>query len=447
MKGFVTALTMLLLVTRTSWAQIGPRDFARGIDVSTQEAGAIFRVTLPRDVYATARQPNLDDLRVFNAAGMPVPITIRRAAPASAASDAQLGVPLFPMYTTPTSGGGTSAHVKLDRQGAVVEVTGSREQGETLSSYLVDVSGVKAPLAGLSLVWQAREDASFLGHVIVQGSDDLNVWRTVASPVAVAQLRHDAFTITQRELELSGARARYLRLLWPSELRDVVLTSVRVRTRGSAPVLEPNWAVLTPAPVPGSPGRAAYDAGARLPVERVDVEFADGTDAAYVTVSSRAGRTEEGQTRHTGLFYTLTEGGTRLTSAAARIAWTDDRYWTLETTRDGGWGGRLPRLKLGWHPQELLFMAQGAGPYTLAYGSGRAGPPDAPIDAVLDNLDEESRGRIREATLGEPYDLGGAEALNAPRSWRREVLWAVLVGAVLILGVFAMRLFREPRAS
>jgi hypothetical protein len=98
---------------------------------------------------------------------------------------------------------------------------------------------------------------------------------------------------------------------------------------------------------------------------------------------------------------------------------------------------------VGWYPQELLFVARGDGPYTLAYGSGRVRRDDAPIDAVLANLDEESRTRIREATLGAPYDLGGKDVLAAPRSWRREILWAVLIGAVVVLGAFALRLFRE----
>jgi hypothetical protein len=446
MRIVVAILALLLLAAATSSAQIGPRDFARGIDVRTQGTGAIYRVTLPRDVYATATGPSLDDLRVFNAAGMPVPITIRRALPASAASDAPVNVPLFPMSTTPAAGG-ASAQIKLDRQGAVVEVSGNREPGQALTSYLVDVSAIKAPLAGLSLLWEAREDASFLGHASVQGSDDLNQWRTLVSTVAVAQMRHGGFTITQREIELSGARARYLRIAWPPELRDVVLSGVQVRTQGSAPALEPTWEVMTAAPVAGAPGRASFDAGARLPVERLDLEFVDATDAATVTITSSRDPSDDAQMRYSGLFFSLTEASTRLTSSPARIAVTTDRYWTVETMRDGGWGGRLPRLRLGWYPQELLFMAQGAGPYTLAYGSGRARPTDAPVAAVLANLDETARSRIQSATLGAPYDLGGAAVLTAPRSWRRELLWGVLLAAVLALGVFALRLVRESRPS
>jgi hypothetical protein len=446
MNRCMTALAMALVAT-TSWAQTGPRDFARGIELQTQEAGAIFRVVLPRDVYVTSAQPDLADLRVFNAAGTPVPTTIRRVAPSSAASQDAIGVPLFPMYTTASTSGATSAQVKLDPQGAVLEVTGNRKEAETLSSYLIDVSGLKVPLASLTLVWQASPGASFLGHVDVQGSDDLNQWRTLASSAAIAEMQHQTFRITQNEIPLPSVRARYLRLTWPRELNGVSLARATVRPQENAPAVEQNWEPLSPTPVPGAPGAASYDAGGRLPVERVDLEFADSTDAAQVMVRSGASPSTVTRLRHAGLFYTLTEADTRLASAPVRIAWTDDRYWMVETTRDGGWGGRLPRLKLGWHPQELLFLAQGAGPYTLAYGSARVGATDAPVAAVLAGLDDEARARVRSVTPGAPYDLGGAGVLEAPRSWRVVLLWGLLIAAVLTLGGFALRLFREQPVS
>jgi hypothetical protein len=434
---------MVMLVFTTVGAQTGPRDFARGIEVRTDGEGALFRVMLPRDVYLVTTQPGLDDLRVFNASGTPVPISIRQVAPPAPGKEELISVPVFPLYTRAAAGLGTAAQVKIDTQGAVVEVSGNAASGETLTSYLLDASALKESIDAVSLDWQAPADASFLGHVRVEGSDDLNRWRTLQSSAAIAQMRQGSFTISQRDIELSGARARYLRVWWPMELRRAALVAARVRPQRNAPVVEPRWEILTPMPISGSPGSVSYDAGGRFPVERVDLEFADATDAASVMISSRADSSDDLRVRHSGLFYSLAEADTRLTNTPAVVTRTVDRYWHVETERDGGWGGRPPRLKVGWYPQELLFVARGDGPYTLAYGSGRVRRDDGPIDAVLANLDEQSRQRIREATLGAPYDLGGKEVLTAPRSWRREILWAVLIGAVAVLGALALRLFRE----
>ena len=182
-----------------------------------------------------------------------------------------------------------------------------------------------------------------------------------------------------------------------------------------------------------------------MPVARVDVEFADPTDVASITVRSRPDTVSDWRQMHAGLFYTLTESGNRIGSAPAPVAPTTDRYWRVETGREGGWRrGRLPRLKLGWHPHELLFLAQGAGPYTLAYGSARAGTASAPIDALLRSLggaaDDD---RIRAGTTGVPRDLGGAQVLRPSKPWRQIALWVVLITAVLALGTLAFRVSRE----
>jgi hypothetical protein len=52
--------------------------------------------------------------------------------------------------------------------------------------------------------------------------------------------------------------------------------------------------------------------------------------------------------------------------------------------------------------------------------------------------------RTRVATLGAARDVGGAEALRPVPPWRRFILWAVLIGAVLALGGLALRVFRDP---
>jgi len=171
----------------------------------------------------------------------------------------------------------------------------------------------------------------------------------------------------------------------------------------------------------------------------------DATDIASVTMRSRATPSSEWIPRHQGLFYVLQEANSVVRGSAARIAQTTDRYWSVETTRDGGWtAARAPRLKVGWHPHELVFVAQGSAPYTLVYGSARVGAADAPVDALLARLNAGDRvNRVRMATVGASRSLGEVEALTPAPPYRRIVLWAVLVIAVGALAFLAMRVFRE----
>ena len=429
-------------------AQASREDFVRGIEIRTDGGGSLYRVLLPDDVYDTSTRADLADMRVLNAAGDVVPHTLRQV-PRTVGPDAEWrNVPSFPMAEAP-AGSAARTHVKIGADGAVLEVTKDRSAARATTAYLVDASGVKEPLAKIGLTWEAAPGVTFLASVAVSASDDLNAWRTVVSSSAIAQLQRDTFTLTQNEIALPGERAKYLRVSWPRELAAVALKSVRVQPRTEATQREIRWRTLAAERL-GPSGDAQYDTKAFVPVEYVDLEFADPTDAASVTIRSRAEATSPWVMRHTGLFYVLQEANGSIHNSYVHIDRASERYWVVETTKEGGWKpNRAPRLKVGWHPHELFFVAQGSAPYTLAYGSARVGPADAPVDELLSTLNQRARDtQVRSATLGERRTLGGADALKpapTPLPWKQIVLWAVLIAAVATLALVASRLFSDTR--
>jgi hypothetical protein len=389
---------------------------------------------------------------VLNAAGETVPHTLREV-PRSRSPEAEWRtVPSFPM-SEEQAGTPARTHVKIGADGAVLEVTNDRARGRSTTAYLIDASGVKEPLTKIGVTWEAAPGATFLAPVSVSASDDLNRWRTVVSSAAIAQLQRESFMLTQNEIDLPehGEQAKYFRISWPRELAAVTLKSVRVRPRTAAAQREIRWRTLTADRI--DPINAAhYDTHAFLPVEYVDLEFADPTDAASVTIRSRASSSDPWVQRHSGLFYALQSAEGAIHSSPAAIDRTTERDWVIETMKEGGWKpNRAPRLKVGWHPHELLFIAQGAAPYMLVYGSGRVGRADAPVDELLARLSETSRAtQIGQATVAEPHTLGGPDALKpgpTPIPWKRIALWGVLIVAVAALALVAIRLLRETEKA
>jgi len=439
--------TVLLGFSTVLAAQASRTDFVRGVEIHTDAGGSLYSVQLPDDVYDTSTRADLADMRVLNAAGDAVPHTLRQV-PRTLAQAEWRSVPSFPM-TEAQSGLAARTHVKIGADGAVLEVTNERAAGHATTAYLIDASGVKEPLSKLGLTWDASPGVTFLVPVSVTASDDLSRWRTVVSSSAIALLQREAFTLTQNEIELPGERAKYLRVSWPRELSAVTLKSVRVQPRSEAVQREIHWRTLTAERVEPA-GAALYDTKAFLPIDFVDLEFADPTDAASVAIHSRSTAASPWTTRHSGLFYALQEASGSIHSSYASIDRVSDRYWNVETTQEGGWKpNRAPRLKVGWHSHELLFVAQGAAPYTLAYGSARVGPSNAPVAELLVTLNQNGREtQVRPATLGEPRTLGGADALKpapTPLPWKRIVLWAVLIVAVATLALVASRLFNDTK--
>jgi hypothetical protein len=443
----VSALVTTLVIAGATAAagQTAPTDFARAIEVTAPGPQPIARVTLPETVYTTSVKPGLADLRVFNRAGTAVPHALRR--PPQPAPDAETAVsaPIFPLFESPRGDRQQLTQVAIGPRGAVVQLQPAPRQGAVLVAYLVDASTVEGPLARLSLQWESPASESFAAPVSVEGSYDLNSWQPLVS-ATVARLLSGDQELRRGDIELGGRRARYLRLSWPRALENVRLMGVKVQRESAVPPPPITWTVRSASAGPG--GAAEFDTGGRIPVEQLDLELVDAVnaaEAALVTFSSRAEPDAPWQQVRREVVYAVTQGGRTLASPPLRIAPTTDRYWRVEVARAGGWAaGRVPRLKLGWYPDELLFLTQGGGPFTLAYGSARATAEAAPIEALLRGTENASLDdRVQRATLGPSRELGGATALTEPKSYRRVGLWAVLVLAVAGLAALVFRVARD----
>ena len=87
---------------------------------------------------------------------------------------------------------------------------------------------------------------------------------------------------------------------------------------------------------------------------------------------------------------------------------------TSEQMHSVGILSQTPSLEHGYRPARLRFMAQGEGPFTLAYASRRAEPsPARACDALLAAMKpEDLEQSIGEGLTGLPKVLGGDDALR-----------------------------------
>ena len=97
-------------------------------------------------------------------------------------------------------------------------------------------------------------------------------------------------------------------------------------------------------------------------------------------------------------------------------------------------------LRVGWLPHELVFMAQGDGPFTLAAGNPEVSPgPDLLAPMLAAGQAAAPMGR---PVLGGWRSLGGEDRLRPAPSFTKIVLWAVLGLGVALLGAMAWHLAR-----
>ena len=81
-----------------SWAEPTPTplDFAYGMELRVDGAGALYEVSLPIEVYRSITRSDLGDVVVFNAAGELVPFALR-GAEAVPAAVVRATLPVFPV--------------------------------------------------------------------------------------------------------------------------------------------------------------------------------------------------------------------------------------------------------------------------------------------------------------------------------------------------------------
>ncbi|WP_256588706.1 DUF3999 family protein, partial [Pseudomonas sp. HMWF021] len=165
---------LALGVVMVASAQEKPADFATQVPLTVSGNGPWYRLDLPLSAQLQARQTDLSDLRVFNAAGEPQAYALARES-AQTRDDGQLHeVKWFPLYNAAdASERAPNVRVQSTTTGTLVEVQPSTqlEAGEeVLRGWLLDASAIKAPLQQLILDWTSERDG--FQRFSIEASDD-----------------------------------------------------------------------------------------------------------------------------------------------------------------------------------------------------------------------------------------------------------------------------------
>lgn len=116
-------------------------------------------------------------------------------------------------------------------------------------------------------------------------------------------------------------------------------------------------------------------------MDQVNVKFSRPDALARVTVFSRARQDEPWQRRASMLAYQLFMNGIDVDNPDRTFAVTTDRFRRLVIENSIA-GQPAPVLESGWMPRELVLIAEGVEPYTLAYGRAGLEPERFQVDRL-----------------------------------------------------------------
>lgn len=421
------------------------------LDLASRD-GSLHRIVLTPEIYEATADPSLRDIDVVNAGGESVPTALFGPDRPAPAGQHRIELPWFalPSTRTPDARQRWRVHTEtgpdLRLRRVETEWLDSQAQAPPMTDLLLDASALDAPAIALELHWPAPT-AGIDARYRVEYSQDLQTW-TFGRDVRLVDLVNAGHRVLQRRVDLPAAAAgRYYRLQALDTGTRIEIETVHAVLASSQADIALEWLELTGTRVEAD-GQAEvrYVNPGRYPVERIEV-LVDLNSASEWSLESRDGDDRPWRQRlEPEAAYRLDDGHGESRSPPRDLRESSrDRQWRLLSR---GSARDTPRLRLGYRPETLVFLAQGQPPYALLAGSASAVRAGAPVAQLL-SAQRQRLGDAWEpaqATPGTRRELAGERALRQPppkRDWTTWTLWAVLVLGAAVVAWLAFGLLRR----
>ena len=428
-------------------------EYAYRFALETQGDSEFFTLDIPLEVYRSVADPDLRDAGVYNADGQPVPRMFEHPVPDDTSIEQHLALGLVPLYGQQADqpeqlrlllhqdAGETT--LALDSQ-----ASGGRDGEPNLTAYIIDLREPEHVFEALEFDWQTSQ--GFIGTVRVEDSDDLMHWRKLGA-ATLAELQYEENRIEQRRVNLTRKVADYLRISWQDMPDGWGLNAVAgIYTEQGAPA-EREWLNLDSNQAGETEREYLYERTGFLPADRVNLVLPDDNVVVRASIFHRRNEEDRWRLAHNGIFYNITRQGKALQSPAAAVGLVRAGLWKIRL--DSGATTGTVKLRLGWLPDRLVFLAQGSPPFELVTGRAQDRLEQFSQETVLGDsaifsMLRESR-QAGEATLGAREVIAGPGQLEITntKTWRVVLLWLGLSGAIALVGWLVYSLMRDLRQT
>ena len=434
-------ISVLLCVLAVPAAADSPADYAAQLRLDVPTNASLLRLPLDADVYRATRRADLGDLRVFNAAGEALPMARLHRDSSERVFSATAALTPLPSVAAESGNGAAKLSINQTSGETRVEVDMGRRVSvaSAPTRYLADTEGFRRAVHAISIPLAA--DTIFEGRLHVETSRDLANWHDLATSEPVLAIGQGDARIERTRIELSGRSERYLRLTWLGDPPVPAPAALELVHREQSGPSQRQWLDLA--------GTAAgdhidYVAPGLFPIDQLRLVPVDGNDVLAAQVASRPGVSARWQARARSVGYRLQGETATREGLPVAITLTRDPLWRVSPERPET-AGVAARLQLGWVPEEIVFVARGAGPYVLAVGHPDKAPAWLPPATIVPGYGSEAEQVLAIASIA-----GGGHSVQAaarPTSvWQPGEhwwLWGALGLGVAVLGWMARGVWRD----
>ena len=449
-----------------------PAAYAIRIPVTLAADAPLQRVMLPAEVLVRLQSPGYADVRLFNGAGQPVPMALAGVAAASAPEEL-VTLPAYPILGAASTGTagleGLSLRIE-ERQGqrvvqidtAATTTTAGPATPQAVRGALLDARNVQLPVARMALDVDlpAGQPVTFR----VQASKDLKHWQPLAETVlyradaAAAPTAPGRLGNEQIDLQRADLKGHYLRVTWGDAavtLRGATLAT----SRSTGPRERVSASMVTPALA--NPRELVFALPFATPVAALAITPPGSNVLIPVRVLGRNHREQPWSPLASAVVYKMATGGKEQASGPVELGGASVREIKIEADPKTPGFAAAPALALQFEPAQLVFLASGQGPFTLAAGlpgATAAASAFLPLASLVPGYQPAQENQLPVAladvaradiTGGKPADgaLVPAAAASGGISTRSAVLWGVLLAGVAALGLMAWLLLRQTKQA
>lgn len=449
-----------------------PAAYAIRIPVTLAGDAPLQRVLLPAEVLVRLQHPGYADVRLFNGAGQPVPMGLAGVAAASAQEESVV-LPAYPILGGPGTSGqagleGLSLRIEEQQGRRVVQIDTTGTPGtagpagaQTVRGALLDARGLQLPAARMAL--DADLPAGQPVTFTVQASRDLKNWQLLAETVlyradaAATPATPGRLGNEQIDLQRADLKDHYLRVTWG----DAAVTfrgATLVTSRGMGPRERVSASMAVP-PLGNNPRELVFALPFATPVAALKITPQGSNVLIPVRVLGRNHREQPWSHLASATVYRMSTGGKEQTNAPVELGGASVREIKIEADARSAGFAAAPDIALQFEPAQLVFLASGQGPFTLAAGlpgAGAAASAFLPLASLVPGYQSQQENTLplaladvarADITGGTPAGgpLVAAAAASDGLSTRSWVLWAVLLAGVAALGLMAWLLMRQTK--
>ncbi|WP_431151225.1 DUF3999 domain-containing protein [Acidovorax facilis] len=468
------ALSLCTGVAQAAADANSPAAYAIRVPVTLAADAPLQRVMLPAEVLVRLQSPGYADVRLFNGAGQPVPMALAGVAAASAPEEL-VTLPAYPILGAASTGTagleGLSLRIE-ERQGqrvvqidtAATTTTAGPATPQAVRGALLDARNVQLPVARMALDVDlpAGQPVTFR----VQASKDLKHWQPLAETVlyradaAAAPTAPGRLGNEQIDLQRADLKGHYLRVTWGDAavtLRGATLAT----SRSTGPRERVSASMATPALA--NPRELVFALPFATPVAALAITPPGSNVLIPVRVLGRNHREQPWSPLASAVVYKMATGGKEQASGPVELGGASVREIKIEADPKTPGFAAAPALALQFEPAQLVFLASGQGPFTLAAGlpgATAAASAFLPLASLVPGYQPAQENTLPVAlaavaradiTGGKPADGDGAlvpaAAASGGISTRSAVLWGVLLAGVAALGLMAWLLLRQTKQA